>query len=156
MSKSQNGWTANRRNLCSWFHVPGTNVRLLLRTAYAGPLLVLFAELFHRLVEPIRDPGCWSYAERLVRGSSSSVSNHASGTAIDLNAPRHPLGRRGTFTPAQTREVRRLVALTGGALRWGGDYKGRPDEMHFELNTTNIGLVLRATQALRTELARRK
>lgn len=150
--RSQNGWTANRRDLCRWFRIPGTNVSLLLRSDYAGPLLAAFSELFHLRVEPIKDPGCWSYAERPVRGSTTTLSNHASGTAVDLNAPRHPLGRRGTFSAAQTVELRRLLRLTGGALRWGGDYRTRADEMHFELNTTDIALVLRATEALRREL----
>lgn len=146
--KSQNRWTAGRRDLLQWFSVPGTNVTLLLRRDYAGPLLVAFASAFHRSVEPIHDPGCWSYAYRAVRGQTSGLSNHASGTAIDLNAPRHPLGKRGTFTPQQTARIRHLIGLTGGALRWGGDYSGRADEMHVELNTTDIAKVLRATDAL--------
>jgi hypothetical protein len=146
--RSQNGWTANRRDLCSWFRVPGTNVKLLLRTEYAGPLLVLVAQIVNARVEPIRDPGCWSYAERLVRGSSSSVSNHASGTAIDLNAPRHPLGRRGTFTPAQRAEIKAIERACGGAVRWGGSYQGRADEMHWEINTTDIAMLLEATRRL--------
>lgn len=149
VARSQNGWTANQVNLMKWFRVPGTNVSLKLRAVYAGPLLVAFAEAFHKHVEPISDPGCWSYASRPIRGSTTTLSNHASGTAIDLNAPRHPLGKSGTFTPPQVRQIQRLLAATGGAIRWGGNYSGRKDEMHFELNTTNIEQVIRATLELR-------
>lgn len=152
MTHSQNGWTAGRTDLLQWFSVPGTNVTLRLRKAYAGPLLIAFAENYHRSVEPIKDPGCWSYAYRLVRGSTASLSNHASGTAIDLNAPQHPLGATGTHTAAQVARIRFLIGKTEGALRWGGDYSGRKDSMHVELNTTDIAKVLRATNALRALL----
>ncbi len=151
MARSQNGWTANQRHLMSWFAVPGTNVKLLLRKEYAGPLLALVAELFDRTVEPISDPGCWSYAERPIRGGRA-LSNHASGTAIDLNAPRHPLGARGTFTPHQTRAIREIISLTDGAIRWGGDYRSRKDEMHFEINTTDVAKIILATSRLRAKL----
>lgn len=154
MARSQNGWTAGNTSLLAWFKVPGTNVSLRLRKDYAGPLLILFAQLVSQRVEKLVDPGCWSYAYRPVRGSTSGLSNHASGTAIDMNAPRHPLGKRGTYTAAQSKEIRRLISLTGGALRWGGDYRGRADEMHVELNTTSIALVQHAIQRLQQELQR--
>lgn len=149
VTRSTNGWTAYRRDLIATFVVPGTTVRLPLRAQYAGPLLVAFAQAYHERVEPLVPGWCWGYAPRLVRGSSTRVSNHASGTAIDLNAPRHPLGRRGTFSDSQRAELRRLVGITGGALVWGGDYRSRADEMHFELATIDIAHVLRATDALR-------
>nr|WP_276612341.1 peptidoglycan-binding protein [Kineococcus vitellinus] len=77
------------------------------------------------------DPAsCWGYAYRAVRGSSSP-SFHAAGIAVDLNAPRHPLGARGTFSSRQAAEVRRLAGHYG--LRWGGDYQRRADEMHVEV-----------------------
>lgn len=154
MSRSQNGWTANRRDLCRWFTVPGTGVRLLLRSVYAGPLLVAFARCYHLAVEPLVEPGCWSYAERPIRGLRTILSNHSSGTAVDLNAPRHPLGRRGTFTPTQRREVERLLALAAGTIRWGGHYRVRKDEMHFEVDTTNLQRILQATQVLEREAVR--
>lgn len=149
MPTSQNGWKANERGLCTWYHIPGTNVELLLRKGPAGEALAEFARAFHKHVEPIRDPGCWSYASRTIRGSSSTLSNHASGTAIDLNAPRHPLGKRGTFTPAQRAQLRQLLNAAGGAIRWGGDYTGRADEMHFEVNTVWHAQLAKARDTLR-------
>ena len=59
------------------------------------------------------------------------LSNHASGTAIDLNAIKHPLGAKDTFKPKQ---VDALLELTDKyKLRWGGLYRNRKDEMHFEI-----------------------
>ena len=66
-----------------------------------------------------------------IRGSTDRLSNHASGTAIDLNATRHPLGKVGTFPVEKVPMIRALAKKYG--LKWGGDYKGRVDEMHFEI-----------------------
>jgi len=139
MVKSQNGWTANDRSLVSSRVVPGTDVRLTVRTGPAGDLLLAVAAAFDARVQDI-DTGCgvpddWAYAERPIRGTTDVLSNHASGTAIDLNATRWPLGSAPSvnLTPAQIAEVRAIVAATGGVVRWGGDYTGRKDPMHFEI-----------------------
>lgn len=135
MVSSQNGFRANDRSVISTRTVPGTSVRLAVRNGAPGDLLLEVAARFHREVEAIDGTADdWGYAERNIRGSSTTLSNHASGTAIDLNATRHVLGRRGTFTAAQTARVRAIVGATGGVVRWGGDYTGRADEMHFEIN----------------------
>jgi D-alanyl-D-alanine carboxypeptidase-like protein len=63
------------------------------------------------------------------------LSNHASGTAVDLNADRHPLGTSPskTFNKDQIAEIHKILAETGHLVRWGGDYTGRQDPMHFEI-----------------------
>jgi D-alanyl-D-alanine carboxypeptidase-like protein len=134
---SQNGYPANRRDLVSSRFVPGTGVRLTVRNGPAGDLLLEVAALFDRLVQDI-DSGVvddWGYAERPIRGSAV-ISNHASGTAIDLNATRWALGSSPSVNldPARIDTVRRIVRATGGVVRWGGDYTGRKDPMHFEIN----------------------
>jgi len=134
MPTSQNGWPAskdpdeidivNKR-------IVGTSRKLKVARPVA-PLLIAFATDFHNQVEPI-DEGQWDewgYAYRDVRGGTT-LSNHASGTAIDLNATKHPLGKENTFTEEQSRTIRRLCRKYG--LRWGGDYQNRKDEMHFEV-----------------------
>lgn len=136
MTVSQNGWPANRRDLVSARYVPGTGVRLVVRNGAAGDLLLEVAAVFDLLVvsiEGVADD--WGYAERPVRGSTA-ISNHASGTAIDLNATCWPLGRPATvyLDAKQIDIVRSIVAATGGVVRWGGDYTGRKDPMHFEIN----------------------
>lgn len=111
------------------FRVPGTDVCLPVRSDVA-PLLIGFATEFHRHVEPLVKGWNWGYAYRSVRGGSTP-SFHSAGIAIDLNAPRHPLGRRGTFTPDEADRIRVLARKYG--LRWGGDYRSRADDMHLEV-----------------------
>jgi hypothetical protein len=135
MPVSQNGYTANDESLTQSWKIPGTTRAVRLRKGAPGNLLVLFAAWFDKSVEDIEggELDDWGYAERPIRGSTTTLSNHASGTAMDLNATRHPLGKRGTFTPAQAAKIRAELKRYGGCIRWGGDYSGRPDEMHFEI-----------------------
>lgn len=136
MANSQNGWPANRRDLVSSRVVPGTTVRLTVRNGAAGDLLLEVASLFDRLVQDIDAVADdWGYAERPIRGSAT-ISNHASGTAIDLNATRWALGSDPSvnLNGAQIDTVHRIVGATGAVVRWGGDYTGRKDPMHFEIN----------------------
>lgn len=131
-ARSQNGWSANDRSVIASYQVPGG--KLAIRAGDVSVVLIWVAQRFHQTVEPLVWPGNWGYAERPIRGSSTTLSNHSSGTAIDLNAPRHPLGRVGTFRVDQVRAIRQILAYCEGTVRWGGDYSGRKDEMHFEVN----------------------
>lgn len=131
MAVSQNGWTANDRTLIESRTVPGGS--LPVRKGPAGDLLVYVATQFHGRVEHLVWPGCWGYAERQIIGGTE-LSNHASGTAIDLNAPQHPLSAVGTFTTHQVGAIRQILSECSGVIRWGGDYVGRKDEMHFEID----------------------
>ena len=138
MKKSQNGWTASSHQALigiKIFTVPGTDRKMRLQKD-AGKILVAFAGEFHAQVEPI-DEGVfddWAYAYREVRGSDTDLSNHSSGTAIDLNATKHPLGMSNTFTKQQVKIIRELTEKYG--LKWGGDYTKRKDEMHWEIVET--------------------
>ena len=135
---SHNGWKASKDpaeiDIKSYL-VPGTKVKLRCASACA-PLLIGFAAEFHKLIEPI-DEGAlddWGYAFRPIRGQNEKLSNHSSGTAIDLNAPKHALGLIGTFPPEKVPMIRALSKKYG--LRWGGDYQNRKDEMHWEIDLT--------------------
>jgi len=133
---SQNGWPASQDQAAigiKSFAVPGTKIKLRCAEKVA-PLLVTFAAEFHQHVEPIDQgaPDDWGYCYRNIRGTSDKLSNHSSGTAIDLNAAKHPLGHAGTFTVMQTVMIQALAKKYG--LTWGGDYKNRKDEMHFEIS----------------------
>ncbi|MFA7264909.1 MAG: peptidoglycan-binding protein [Candidatus Nanopelagicales bacterium] len=77
-------------------------------------------------------PCCFDNEDTLL--AASSLSNHSSGTAFDWAAPKHPLGKIGTFTAAQVKTIHTIVNVEcEGCIRWGGDYSGRKDEMHFEI-----------------------
>lgn len=147
MPVSQNGYPANNRSLIHNPNVPRTNINFPggVRKGPAGDLLIWVAEQLHRRVENGGTGyGMWGYAERPIRGGTQ-LSNHASGTAIDWHAPRHPLGAVGTFSAAQVRTIHAILREAEGCVRWGGDYSGRKDEMHFEIvrNEAECARVLR-------------
>jgi hypothetical protein len=135
---SQNGWPASPKESDIDAHnymIPGTGQHLKLASRGA-PLLLAVAELFNREIEPVNAPGTpfddWAYHYAPIPGQSV-LSNHASGTAIDLNASKHIQGKRGTYPAAKIPRIRQICAAFG--CRWGGDYKfGVVDEMHIELN----------------------
>ena len=135
---SYNGWTASDKPESihvKSYPIPGTKLKIRCAEAVA-PLIVGFCKEFNELIEPL-DGGQlddWGFAFRNVRGSTDRLSNHASGTAIDLNATKHVLGKIGTFPAEKVPMIRALAKKYG--LFWGGDYKNRADEQHFEINVS--------------------
>jgi D-alanyl-D-alanine carboxypeptidase len=136
MLTSYNGWPASKDQAeigIKSYLVPGTTLKLRCAEKVA-PLLIGFAAEFHNLIEPLDHGGLddWGWCFRMVRGTTDKISNHSSGTAIDLNASKHPLGQVGTFEPGKVPMIRALAHKYG--LTWGGDYRSRKDEMHFEIS----------------------
>ena len=116
------------------FGVPGTNVTLPLKSGDVATVLTYVARRFNAEVERLDRSQCWGYEYRANVNNPSVWSNHASGTAIDLNAVKHPNGGRATFTAAQTAAVREILSFCGKVVYWGQDYTGTVDGMHFEIN----------------------
>lgn len=118
------------------YTVPGTNLKIALRKGDASVILLEYLRRYNLEVEPLshNPQDLWGYAERTIRGSATVLSNHASGTAVDHRAVAHPLGVKNTFTPEKKSALLRLLGWFEGALRWGGSYSGRVDEMHTELD----------------------
>jgi len=138
MLTSYNGYPASKDPAeikIKSYPVRGTDRKLRCAES-VGPLLAAFAAEFHELIEPIDNGGLddWGYAFRMVRGTTDKLSNHSSGTAIDLNATRHALGKVGTFPAEKVPMIRALAKKYG--LKWGGDYVNRKDEMHFEVEVS--------------------
>ena len=74
-----------------------------------------------------------SFVPRFIRGSTSTLSNHAFGTAFDINAQFNPLGQEPAEMGAKGC-VRELVPIANRfGFAWGGHFKKRPDGMHFEV-----------------------
>jgi len=135
METSYNGYPASKDPKeigVKSYPVKGTALKLRCAES-VGPLLAAFAAEFHELIEPIDNGGLddWGYAFRMVRGNATKLSCHSSGTAIDLNAIKHPLGKYDTFPVEKVPMIRALAKKYG--LKWGGDFKTRPDDMHFEV-----------------------
>lgn len=74
-----------------------------------------------------------SYCARFIRGSRHVLSNHAYGTAFDINYPWNRLGQPGA-RKGEVGSVRELVDLANASgFYWGGHYTRRKDPMHFEV-----------------------
>ncbi len=136
MQFSQNGYPANDSSLLEVIRPVAARAFRVRKGAVASVFSYLIAE-FDKRVEDIEAGQLddWSYAERPVRGGSD-LSNHASGTAVDLNATQHPLGTAPAshFSEAQMGTIFTILNELGGVVRWGGSYTGRQDPMHFEIN----------------------
>lgn len=134
MSKSQNGYSACDSSVIAKYTVAGTSVKLNLRKGDVSVVLLDFAAWFNAHVEKLVASQCGGYNCRVISGSSS-LSNHASGTAEDLNWSKHPQGKRHAgFTDSQRSAIHARLKTYGGVIRWGDDYSGKPDAMHFEIN----------------------
>jgi hypothetical protein len=136
MLQSRNGWPASKD--AAEIHIisvpiEGTKVKVRCAKAVA-PLIAGFCKEFHELIEPIDEGQLddWGYAFRMVRGSTDNLSNHASGTAIDLNATKHPIGKVGTF-PAQKIPMIKALSKKYGLIWGGSENWKRRDEMHWEI-----------------------
>jgi hypothetical protein len=71
--------------------------------------------------------GCWGYSCRAISGSNNP-SNHSWGLAVDINAPSNPY-----TSPLVTDMPNWMPDLWNGyGFRWGGDYSGSKDAMHYE------------------------
>ena len=145
MANSYNGWPGIEKwndPRLTIITVPGTNVKLRVRLGDVAVVLGFVADWFNRRVEPVQEPilDDWGWAYRAVRGSSS-LSNHASGTAIDLNADDHPFQTKATanFTAAQIAECGRIVEACQvdgvPVIRWLDGH----DPMHWEINRKSSG-----------------
>jgi hypothetical protein len=149
MAASQNGWRVIGRGECTDVQVPGGVLPVHPEFAW---LAWDCAHAWHETVEELVWPGNWGWADRPIRGGTVT-SNHASGTAWDLNAPLHPQGVpiARTFTPEQLEAVTRMEARYFGVLRWGGRWTGKSvDGMHWE---GAPGVTVEAVRELSAHLA---
>ena len=133
MTNSQNGWPVVGTDRITDRAVLGVEFPNGWLKGDVDTIFTYLIGRLHREVEPLDNGGCWGYFVKNIEGSQS-ISNHASGTAIDYNAPKHPMGVRNTYSAADRGRIRDILADLDGVVRWGGDYSGRPDDMHFEID----------------------
>lgn len=123
---SENRWRMCNRDACVVANpVPHSDTAPVRRDA-AATILNAWLIWYHNNVEPVGSP-VWGWsATNLVANS-----NHLSGTAVDINAPKYPWGLRRM--PAHLiAKVRTGLRLFEGAIFWGADWS-KPDEMHYQL-----------------------
>lgn len=107
-------------------------VALPVRAEIAPPVQRLVADLKTRH-GPFHSGQCWGFANRAIRGSRTP-SNHSWGLAIDLDAPSNPMTTDPRAHHTIGSYASEMAARHG--FRWGGDYAGRKDFMHFEFMGT--------------------
>lgn len=136
---SYNGWPASPSLNTVPLVVHGETFPGGVRPDPVYTCLKYVAEQFHARVEPIvradwHQADDWGFYYRLSTGSAYYLSCHASGTAIDINATRHPYGIPAyrTFTAEQIREIHQILA-EARVVEWGGDWN-LADGMHFEIS----------------------
>lgn len=125
---SENGWPMVNRDGCVLGlvgRIPHTNTAPI-RSGDAATILNAWIVYYHTKIEPIASP-VWGWSAT----NDVANSNHLSGTAVDINAPRYPWGSR-TMPAGRRALVRRGLAEFGGAVFWGADWS-RADEMHYQL-----------------------
>lgn len=152
-----NGWPVlapGSSYLHTWV-LPGTGRRITMRHGSAGLVLAHLALRFNDLIERLDLPGTdpvdeGGHSYRQITGGTS-WSQHATGTAVDLNWTRHPYGvpAAHTFTARQCADLRRWLGSAYRidkvrVLEWGGDWPSHPgstahpDAMHFQLRRVGM------------------
>lgn len=163
MANSENGWQvipAYGDALLHTWRIPtkGGETRINMRRGSVGFVLAHAVLYWDDHIEPVHGKVLddWGYAPRPVRGSTVP-SNHASGTAVDVNATRHPLGVKwtmhGMFNTLRRWLSSSVYVVNGRSiLRWGGTYSGRRDEMHIEIRP---GVTMRECEIVAKRLMNR-
>lgn len=116
------------------YTIPGTSLSISLKSGDVATVMLYVARRFNAEVEALRSGQVGGYSYRKNVNNPSVWSNHASGTAMDLNWELHPNGSAGTFSAGQVSVIRNILNYVGAVVFWGGDYRGTIDEMHFEIN----------------------
>jgi len=137
MATSQNGWTV-RLNGDEFKVVAVPPIIGSLRAGDVATVLgYVLAQFDARVEDADKGKDDWGGNVRPIRGQSSGYSNHASWTAMDVNAMLHPRGAINTFSAAEQKEIHEILDEVEGTIRWGGDYNlkiAKRDDMHFEVN----------------------
>lgn len=137
--------------------IPGVPNRKLTMRREVLPLFLALAKDYHDTIAPLDEGELddWSYSYRDAR-YSSSWSDHASGTAVDLNAGKEGWLGMANYSfwadpkrhkAAQAIKARYEVVMWGGSKDFGGDYYNGStvDWMHWAIKP---GVSLAQVQAV--------
>lgn len=137
MATSYNGWLASPRpaDFGGISPIVIRGMKCFLPGVRNGDVHTVFSYIFARVdseVEPIdlgHPQDDWGFSYRPNTNNPSELSCHASATAGDYNATRHPNGKGNTWQPWQKAKILAILAEVGNVVRvlWGYD------EMHFEI-----------------------
>lgn len=137
---SYNGWPASDSPAAIGVEPFGDRVGLPfpggVKAGDVATVMAYLCQQFHFRVEPIVSGWDWGYSYRANVNNPSQLSCHASGTAVDLNAPSHPNGTStgpgggGGFTGEQYVTICQILDELQGAVDW----LESNDPMHFEID----------------------
>lgn len=153
MTSTLNGWAYPAKRLVTK-QVPGTKRNLTLNYECA-PLLLAVASDYHRTVRPI-DKGTVDdagYCDRDARAAVGRKSNHANGTAMDLNwseegAQNSAWGKKFFSSIKARAAIAVMKKRYGSCVQWGGDWNAH-DYMHWEIKPgVSPALVAQLTKKL--------
>lgn len=134
MSTSQNGWPIVGKAACDQGPFHGVTFPNGILAGDVATIARWQLDRYALTVEPLVKGWCWGWFVKTIEGSTTK-SNHGSATAWDINAEAHPMGvpTAECMSAKKIAACRAIVRAAGGVLRWGGDYSGRPDAMHWEI-----------------------
>lgn len=112
--------------------IPGNFSRMRLNKRVVNQTLALWQAWDDAGLLPLILTYEGAFVARLIRGSTTSLSNHSYGSAFDINYHWNQLGHPAAKTGAKG-SVRELVPLAHQhGFYWGGNFS-RGDGMHFEV-----------------------
>ncbi|MCQ4120412.1 M15 family metallopeptidase [Rhodococcus tibetensis] len=123
---SENGWRMCDHNETVTVKLVPASPGAPVRSGAAATILNAWLLWYHRNVEPVTSQ-VWGWS----RDNAVPNSNHLSGTAFDINAPKYPWGAR-TMPRVLIDRVNRGLDLFEGTVYWGARWS-RADEMHYQI-----------------------
>lgn len=106
--------------------------RVYLHRDVAGPMVDLWKAWDEAGLLPLVRTWAGMWVPRFIRGSRTTLSNHAYGTAFDINAPWNGFGREPAPKGSKGSVVELVPIANSLDWWWGGHYSGRKDGMHLE------------------------
>lgn len=123
---SENGWPMCNSNECVSVQVVPAAKKVPLRKGDVATILNAFLIAYNQRVEPIVSQ-VWGWSP----DNDVANSNHMSGTAVDINAPKYPWGKK-VMPYDRVLKVEALLRDFRGVVAWGRNW-AYPDEMHFQI-----------------------
>lgn len=125
---SENGWPMVDRSGVTVVQIPGVPAAkaVPLRTGDVATILSAFIRAYNDHVEPVISQ-VWGWSP----DNDVSNSNHMSGTAIDINAPKYNMGYY-SMKPEIVGRVEQTLRSFDGVIYHGRRWS-RPDEMHYQI-----------------------
>lgn len=125
---SENGWRMCNRDECDLVRIKDFAFMdtAPIRKGDAHTILGAWARFYDQNIEEINSP-VWGWSNE----NDVATSNHLSGTALDINAPKYPWGAR-VMPKDRIAKVREGLRLFEGTVFWGADWT-RADEMHYQM-----------------------